>query len=214
MRGRATSPRLLGGLVPHERGVFELLERQAETVRVAAGQLELLVHHWPERDDLLGALTATRADADAAGEAVFSHVHASFVTALEREDLLGLSGAMTAAVVHSERTAGLLSAYRVTRARETARRLTHVIRESAEHLATAVAGLRRRDRLASSVVALRCQISEAEGLMRDALPDLLADEPSTAELFAWRDVYDELERTVEAINSAARDLHAVELKST
>jgi uncharacterized protein Yka (UPF0111/DUF47 family) len=181
---------------------------------VATGQLELLVHHWPDREDLLDALAASKAEGDAAGEAVFGHIHTSFVTALEREDLLGLSGAVATTLVHTERAAALLQAYGVTRPREIARRLTRVIRDGTEDLTVAICRLRRRDELDASVATLRTCVSEAQRLMREALPDLLADEPSTAELFAWRDIYDELERTIEAISGATRILRAIELKGT
>jgi uncharacterized protein Yka (UPF0111/DUF47 family) len=212
MRVAATWPGLLGVLLPHERKVFELLERQAEATGVAADRLALLVHHALERQDLVDALVESRAEAEAAGEAIFDHVQTTFVTSLDREDLLALSAAMSATVVHIERTAGLLRTYQVTRTRETARRLCHVFSESAHHLVTATGGLERRHGLAASVMVLRDCLGEAERLQRQALPGLLADEPSTAELLAWKDVYAELERVADAVYAATRVLHAIELK--
>ena len=212
MRGRAASTGLLAALVPHERRVFELLDAQAGAVRTAGEQLELLVHHWPNRRDLLDLLAVSRREGDEAGEAIFTHVHATFVTALDREDLLELSDAMRGYVMHAERAADLLSAYKVRRAREPARRLTHVTAQGSDELATVVGrlGCRRGDSVSTEV--LRRLEHEAESLLREAMRDLLADEPETAELLAWRDVYRGIEQVVAALSSAARAMRAIELK--
>jgi uncharacterized protein len=208
MRGRTA----LSVLLPREHAVFELLQRQARTAARAGELLEAIVHHWPDRSDLAQELEAVRDDAEAAGEAVFAHVHATFVTVLDREDLLGLSDAMTGFVRHADRASGLLGAYRVSRSREPARRSTRAAAVGSRELAEAVGRLRvRRDQLAS-VADLRRLDDEADGLLRHAMSELISDQPSAAELLAWRDIYAELETVTAALASATRILRAVELK--
>jgi uncharacterized protein Yka (UPF0111/DUF47 family) len=211
MRRRRGTSSLVDALVPRERGVFELLDRQAVAVAGAADTLERVVHHWPE-DGLLAQLTAKRHEADAAGDEVFARVHMTFVTALEREDAVALSSAMTALATHAERTGLLLDAYRLQRAREPARRVTHLLVEASRALVASVATLGERAGLPNAVAELRRLEADLSPLLREALPDLLADDPSSSELVAWRDIYDELEDSAAALNAATRALRAVELK--
>lgn len=209
-RNRAS--RLLDAVVPHERNVFELLDASADTGSHALALLERLVHHWPDATDLQTALADGSRRADEQAEAVFAHVHRSFVTALEREDILALADALRSVVAHAEAVSGLLDAYRVGHTREAARRLTHLLAGAGEQLRDGVSSLRRLDGLATAVVDLHEADRAGRHGLRAAVADLVAEEPDARELVAWKDIYEELGGVLDAVAAAARVLHAVELK--
>jgi uncharacterized protein len=199
-------------MTPHERTVFELLTISASNADASLRLLEELVHHWPDRAELVEELAERRREAEDAAEAVFAHAHRTFVTAIDREDLLALSDALHAAVIHAEGVAGLLVAYETGRGRERARRVTHLVVDAGTHMLAGVRGLRRLDGVAASVTALQEVERETRHLLREALADLVGEEPPAKTMMAWRDVFDELARTVDACAAGARALHAIELK--
>jgi uncharacterized protein len=209
---RGPAGRLFRPAAPHERRVFELIEASAATAARSLAALELLMHHWPDRPELVGELADCRRESEAQVEAVLEHVYRSYVTALEREDLLALAEALARVALSAEAISGLLTAYRVTVPREHARRTTHVLAGAGSELQRGVRELQGVDCLSAAVTALADAQCRGEQLLRDGLADLVADDPVALELLAWRDVYEQLRRVIDECAAAARAMHAIELK--
>lgn len=206
------SIRLRDAIVANERQLFALLDSSAAGAERGLELLESVVHHWPDSEGFVSELSALCRASEERAEAVFAHVHQTYATVLEREDVLALSHALAGAVTHAEAVSWLLGTHRLAHSREHARRATHLLAGAGRELRVAVEHLRRLDDIPPAVTALREVERETRQLLRDGVADLIGEDLSAPELLAWKDILDELGHITDEVATATRALHAIELK--
>ena len=206
---RVTLDRLRSG---RDREEFRLLEAAAVNAAAAADLLDELVHHHPERNELAAQLVERSEESDRLTAELARRLNATFVTPIEREDLLAVALPLQDVVAACEDVAGRFEAFEIDRPRPEARRLTTVLLRAVRSLEAAAPAVRSRSELGEQITAVREAQRESHHLAREALAALFRDHPDAPQLIGWKDLFERLQAAVDAAARAAAGLDTIATK--
>jgi predicted phosphate transport protein (TIGR00153 family) len=154
-------------------------------------------------------------EADDITHEVYKQVYQTFITPLDREDIVALAQRLDDVMDFIEGAATAIRIYRITEPTPAARALADLVRLQCIQVESAVSSLRNRKDVAR--VLEQCQEinrleNEADTLFLTATADLFHGEVSTMDIIKWRDIYDQLERATDSAEQAAHVFEAIVLK--
>ena len=139
----------------------------------------------------------------------------SFVTPIDREDIALLTNSMDDMLDYMEGAVKRLFLYRIDQPTPRATEITYIINKVAIELSKAVPLLRYQSRLKEILphcVEIHRLENEADDLQHAAVADLFEEETEVREIIKWRDIYDNLERSVDRGEDVANVLEGIVLK--
>ena len=143
-------------------------------------------------------------------------LHRTFVTPIDREDILALASSFDDVVDAIDEAAQYLLEYQIEEPTESARHLTRVIVECADELERAVAVLSTRGSKLRDILPMTVEINrlehEADRIASKARSELFNDNIETKLILKWRDIYDNLEQATDRAEDAADILEGIVLK--
>lgn len=206
---RVTLDRLRSGRVPEE---FRLLEAAAANAAAAADLLDELIHHHPERADLSLKLAELSGEGERLGDELARRLNATFVTPIEREDLLAVAIPLQEIVAACEDVAGRFEAFEIDRPRPEARRLATVLLGAARSLEAAAPAVRSRSEVEAHTRSVREAQRMSHQLVREGLAALFREHPDAPQLIGWKDLLERLGAAVDAAGRAASGLETIATK--
>lgn len=204
--------RILGALGAPERQLLELLEQHAQRVSEALDLFDELVHHHPERGDLVRELTGREEQVAQGARELMRRLNERFVTPIEPEDLTALIATLAALASGARTIAERLCAFGLGEVREHARRLAHTLREAGGAARAGVANVRHRRDLIASAELVRQLASGGQQLVREGIADLYQDGPSPPVLVSWTHLYEQFDAILTALYELANTLEAIDAK--
>src|SRR5271170_286542 len=106
-------PRIAQVFAPHDRVYFELFEEAGRNILKAASLLEELLNGWPDSRDLAAQILDCEQEGDRITHDLIDRLNHSFVTPIDREDILALASALDDIVDYTEEVADYLGLYRI-----------------------------------------------------------------------------------------------------
>jgi predicted phosphate transport protein (TIGR00153 family) len=138
----------------------------------------------------------------------------AFVTPFDREDIHELAVRLDDVLDGIQAIAETLVIYGVERPTDECRRLTAIVFEQSQALASALRGLDGLRGLEPHLEAVHELEHEADGLSRAAVARLFRDAVEPIEVIKWRDLYGALEDTIDAAEDAAEAIERMNHKAT
>ena len=143
-------------------------------------------------------------------------LHRTFVTPLDREDILALAGSLDDVVDAIDEAAQYILEYQIEVPTESARNLARVIVLCADELERAVGMLSTRGSKLMDILPMTIEINrlenEADKIASSARSELFNDNFDTKQILKWRDIYDDLEQATDRSEDAADILEGIVLK--
>src|SRR6266545_2016333 len=133
-------------------------------------------------------------------------------TVLESADLHALAGALDDIVDYAEECGDRLGLYGVEAPMEQAQAIAEVLVGAAEHVAGALRGLRNDHDVSQHLVEIHRLENDADRLQRDAVASLFATGIDPMIVIRWKDIFDSLEASVDACETAANVLEGISLR--
>src|SRR5436853_1253445 len=131
-------PRLSQVLAPRGREFFDLFEEAGGNIVRAADLLEQMLNAYPERRDLAREILICEQEGDRITHDVIHALNNTFVTPIDREDILELVSALDDIVDFTEEVADYLGLYRIEAPMVQAQTLAGVLHASAQQIAEAM----------------------------------------------------------------------------
>ena len=131
---------------------------------------------------------------------------------LDPADVHALTGALDDVVDHAEEAADQLGLYGVEAPMQQAVDMAGVLVACAEHVAASLRGLRNGADLAPHLVEIHRLENDGDRLVRDAVASLFANGVDPMVLIRWKDIFDTLERAVDACETVANVLEGISIK--
>src|SRR6185437_15510645 len=129
----------LGGLLrARDREFFDLFERAAMNVARAAELLEEMLVGFPESQGLARDILICEQDGDHITQEVIRRINETFVTPIDRSDILRLTSALDDIVDYTEEVADYLGLYHAEAPMLQAQGLAHVLVDATRELAAAL----------------------------------------------------------------------------
>jgi len=143
-------------------------------------------------------------------------LHRTFVTPIDREDILALAGSLDDVVDAMDEAAQYTMEYHIEQPTESARLLASIIVQCADELEQAVAMLSTRGSMLKDILPRVVEINrlenEADGVYSRAKGELFSNGFDVMMILKWRDIYDDLEQATDRAEDAADILEGIVLK--
>jgi uncharacterized protein Yka (UPF0111/DUF47 family) len=155
--------------------------------------------------------TAYEKKSDVVVRRCMERLNASFVTPIEREDILALMNEIDDVADALEGAASRLDMYGFTEVNDVVRAQLVVLERAMVSVGEAVRALRTLDAVVihAKVAELNGLEKEADKVFRDGLRALFASRPDAVDLLRWKEIYEILEDAADACRAIGRTIYHV-----
>jgi len=197
-----------------DREYFDLFERAGANMEDAARLLEEMLAEYPERRDLAHEIREREHDGDQLTHEIIRRLNQTFVTPIDREDILQLASSLDDIVDYTEEAADYLGLYRVEAPMVQAQTLAGVLRAAAHQLAEAIPQVRGFNDISSYIVEVHRLENEADRIVREAIASLFEVGVDPMVVIRWKDIFERLENAIDSTERAAYILEGIVIKNS
>lgn len=202
-------------IIPRETKFYDLFEKSAGNLVVAAGKLADLFDNYEDVEAKVALMKDLEHEGDSITHEIMQSLHRTFVTPIDREDIARLANTMDDVMDFIEAAARTAMLYRITQPTDRARQLVSIILKVTYRLNEVMPLLRRRDRfkqVLEQCVEINRLENEADDVHHAALAELFDNTRDVREIIKWREIYEHMESATDRGEDVANVLEAVVLK--
>jgi predicted phosphate transport protein (TIGR00153 family) len=199
---------------PREREFYDLFEEAGANVVQAAALLEEMLASWPDKSELYKELVVCEQEGDRITHDIIHKLNATFVTPIDREDVLALASGMDDIVDFTEEVGDFMGLYRIEAPMEQAQDLARVLHQASRQIQQALPRLRNLSDLSHFVVEIHRLENDGDRLERSALAALFEAGIDPMMVIRWKDIFDRLEQAVDATEQVANTLQGIVIKNS
>jgi len=203
-------------LIPRNYRFFDLFEESARKLVAGADMLVDLLDHFENVEMKTARIKDLEHEADDITHEVYRQVYQTFLTPLDREDIVALAQKLDDVMDFIEGSTTAIRIYGITEPTPAARSLADLVRLQCIQVERAVSNLRHKGQAARILEHCR-EINrlenEADALFLSATAELFQGEMSSVDIIKWRDIYDQLERATDSAEQVAHVFEAIVLKN-
>jgi hypothetical protein len=201
-------------LTPRTTEFFTLFARAGENALQVAQLVERRFREHPNSGVTQEQVKAEETEGDAITRELITLLNTQYVTPFDREDIYLLATEIDDVVDYLEEASDLLGLYGLEMPTRHAVEQCAVIVRACEQLAIACDNLKGMRGVQDALVELKRLEDEGDRILRDALGALFRDEGIDPLLvIRWKDIYEGLERALDACETAAHVLNNIVVKN-
>ena len=195
---------------------FQWFEDAADVTLQASLALRELCYDFKNPQEAATRLHDFEHQGDDIGHNIYNKLNNTFVTPLDREDIISLYSSIDdmTDLIHS--AADMMATYKVESILPTAKLLADCIVGCAEEIVKAVPHLRKRNELKQiqdSIIKIHSLENQADDLLRAGLGELFANPENVIQIIKWRDIYHEMEQATDNAEDIADVLRGLVIKN-
>jgi predicted phosphate transport protein (TIGR00153 family) len=192
---------------------FDLFDRAGRNVARAGELIERLLADYPESAGLAADIRACEHEGDQLTHDLIQRLNHTFVTPIEREDILDLASALDDIVDYIDEVADYLGLYKIEAPMEQAQEQARILCAATAEIAKAVPLIRGfRDISGETVEAHRLE-NEGDRVVREAIASLFDNGIDPIVVIRWKDIFERLENAIDATERAAFTLEGIVIKN-
>src|SRR6059036_3815807 len=185
-------------LLPREEEFFDLFVEVATRNKVAAEHLRELFDAPPDRRLAhIEAIKRLEHQADQVTHEIVNRLDRTFITPLDREDIHQLASDLDDVMDAMDGTARRAQIFRLGAAPQGVLRILEVLQRMMGVLLEAVSRLKKGDDVMKYCVEAKQLEEEGDAIYHEALEQLFEKERDAIELIKWKEIYDNLEGTLD-----------------
>jgi predicted phosphate transport protein (TIGR00153 family) len=194
---------------------YTWFEEAAGIMLKAAQGLRDLCYNYRDPHAAVAVLHDYEHQGDAVGHSIYEKLNKTFVTPIDREDIISLYSSLDDMndLIHS--AADLMVTYKVDAILPIAQQLADCIVRCAEEINRALPHLRKRNeikQITESIIALHSLENKADDLLRQGLRELFEQPENVLQIIKWRDIFDEMEQATDKAEDVADVLRGLVIK--
>ena len=210
---RSTAPGDTVRLLPREEEFFDLFTEVANRNKEAAEYLRKLFEAPADRrTPHIEALKRLEHEADQVTHEVVNRLDRTFITPLDREDIHQLASDLDDVMDAMDGTARRAQIFRLGAAPQGVLRIVEVLQRMMAVLLEAVSRLKKGDDVMKYCVEAKQLEEEGDAIYQEALGHLFETERDALEIIKWKEIYDNLEMTLDQGEDVANVLESITLK--
>jgi predicted phosphate transport protein (TIGR00153 family) len=206
--------RLAQVFAPRDREYFDLFEEAAGNAARAADLLDQMLAHWPENAELTREILICEQDGDRITHDLINRLNQTFVTPIDREDILALASALDDVVDEIEEAADYFALYKIEAPMEQAQRMAHILVQATRQIAEAMPRMRGFKDLSHYTVEIHRLENDGDRVAREAIASLFEGGIDPMVVIKWKDVYERLETAIDACEHVANVLAGIVIKNS
>ena len=201
-------------LTPRTSEFFTLFGKAGENALQVSRLVERRFREHPNSGVTQEQVKAEETDGDAITRELITLLNTQYLTPFDREDIFQLATEVDDVVDYLEEASDLLGLYGVELPTRHAVEQCTVIVGACEQLAIACKNLKSMSGVQEALVELKRLEDEGDQILRDALASLFRDDRiDPLIVIRWKDIYDGLERALDACETAAHVMTNIVVKN-
>ena len=201
-------------LTPKTSEFFTLFTAAGENALEVARLVERRFREHPNSGVTQEQVKATETAGDAIVRELITLLNTQYLTPFDREDIYLLATEIDDVVDYLEEASDLLGLYGVELPTKHAVQQCAIIVKAVEQLALACANLKGMSGIQQTLVELKSLEDEGDRVFRDALAALFRDDRiDPLIVIRWKDIYEALERALDACETAANVIANIVVKN-
>jgi len=206
--------RLSAVFAKKDREFFDLFEEAAANAVQAADLLDRMLARYPDSAELARDIVICEQAGDRITHDIIQRLNQTFVTPIDREDILDLASELDDVVDLIDEVADYLGLYRIEAPMEQAQRLAHILLQSCRQIAEAMPRLRNFQDLRHYTVEINRLENEGDRVARDAIASLFHGGIDPMVVIRWKDIFERLEDSIDACEHVANALEGIVIKNS
>ena len=206
--------RLSQVFVPRDREFFDLFEEAGANILRAADLLDRMLRNYPDTKELAREILLCEQEGDRITHDIVQRLNQTFVTPIDREDILQLAGSLDDIVDLTEEVADYLGLYKIEAPMEQAQLLAHVLMQACRQIAEAMPRLRSFDAISRYTVEINRLENDGDRISRDAIASLFESGIDPLVVIRWKDIFERLEEAIDACEHVANTLDGIVIKNS
>jgi predicted phosphate transport protein (TIGR00153 family) len=206
--------RLSQVFVPKDREFFDLFEEAAGNIVRAAEQLEEMVKGFPDTSALGRDILLCEQEGDRITHDIIHRLNQTFVTPIDREDILELASALDDVVDLTEEVADFLVLYKVEAPMDPAERLATILKDCTTQIAKAMPRMRAFEDISHYVVEIHRLENDGDRAEREGIASLFDKGVDPMVVIRWKDIFERLEEAIDAAEHVADVLESIVIKNS
>jgi uncharacterized protein len=201
-------------LTPRTTEFYDLFTRAGENALQAARSAETRFREYPNASVTQADVKAIEAEGDEITRELIRLLNTQYVTPFDREDIYELTTAIDDVVDYIEEASDLLELYGIESTTKHVVDQCRIMVQAVEQLAVALAQLKGLRGIQEALVELKRLEDEADRVVHDAVAALFRDDRiDPLIVIRWKDVYEGLERAIDAAEHAANVIANIVVKN-
>ena len=207
-------PRITQVFAPRDRIYFELFEEAGNNVQQSAQLLEELLAEYPDKRNLAQDIRDCEHEGDRITHDILDRLNHTFVTPIDREDILALTSALDDIADFVEEVADYLGLYKIEAPMDQAIKLSEVLQEAATQIAEAMPKLRGFNDVSAHTVEIHRLENEGDRITREAIASLFDGGIDPMVVIRGKDLFERLEDAIDATEHVANILAGIVIKNS
>jgi predicted phosphate transport protein (TIGR00153 family) len=200
-------------LIPRDEKFYDLFIRDGENLLEAARKLEEMVNNYDRLDERVAAIQVLEKRGDEIDDEVTARLKRSFITPFDREDIHELVVHLDDVVDGIQATAEIFVIYGITAPDDDVKQLVGLLTGQAVQLLEALTSLEGKRDVGPHLQQIHELEHKADALSRAAIGRLFKGGQDPLEVIKLRDLYSELEETIDAAEDAAEVIERILAKA-
>ena len=198
---------------PKEREFYDLFEEAGRNVVRAAELLDRMLRDWPDSADLAREVLIAEQDGDRITHDIIQRLNRTFVTPMDREDIIALASALDDVVDFTEEVSDFMGLYRIEAPMDQSLQLAAVLLQATRQVAEALPRLRTSSDISHFTVEIHRLENDGDRIVREALASLFERGIDPMMVIRWKDIFERLEEAIDATERVANVLQNIIIKN-
>jgi predicted phosphate transport protein (TIGR00153 family) len=196
-----------------DREFFDYFEEAATNIVRGADLLDQMLRAYPEKADLARDILICEQEGDRITHDVIQRLNHTFVTPIDREDIITLASALDDIIDLTEEVADYLGLYKIEAPMEQAQRLAHILLQAARQIAEAMPRMRTFRDIGHYTVEINRLENDGDRIVREGVASLFEGGIDPMIVIRWKDLFERLEEAIDACERVANVLEGIVIKN-
>ena len=166
-----------------------------------------------DRADLARDIVICEQEGDRITHDVHQRLNSTFVTPIDREDVLRLISDLDDIIDLIDEVADYLGLYKIEAPMEQSQRMAHILLQATRQIEEAMPRLRTFQDLSHFTVEVNRLENDGDRVLREALASLFERGIDPMLVIRWKDIFERLEDAIDATETAANILEGIVIKN-
>ena len=196
-----------------DREFFDLFEEAAQNVVRGADLLDQMLAHFPDRSDLARDIVICEQEGDRIAHDIHHRLNSTFVTPIDREDILDLTSDLDDIIDLIDEVADYLGLYKIEAPMEQAQQMARILVQATRQIAEAMPRLRNFEDLSHYTVEVNRLENDGDRTSRHAIASLFDNGIDPMVVIRWKDIFERLEDAIDSTETAVNTLEGIIIKN-
>jgi predicted phosphate transport protein (TIGR00153 family) len=151
-------------------------------------------------------------ECDEISHEILRGIDRTFITPIDREDIHQLAVRLDDVIDLVDGTIRRVALFKIIEPTDLSKRLSAIVVQATSEMVDAVADLRKQKGVVEHCIRIKQYENEGDVAYREAVASLFTGSIEAIEVIKWKDIYDNLERTIDQCAAVAQMLESVILK--